>query len=104
MELGSITITREEIMDFARLWDPQPFHLSDAAAAASPLKKLSASGWHTLAILADMLERNGHPFTGAKSVKWIKPFFPDQRHMAHLDKGIVRFEDASGELVCEVVL
>ena len=104
MKLGTATITRDEIMDFARAWDAQPFHLSDEAAAASPLKLLSASGWHTLAVIAQLLERNGTPFTGAQSVKWVRPFFPDIDHEALLENGSVKLNDAEGNLVCEVVL
>jgi acyl dehydratase len=104
MKLGTATITRDEIMDFAQVWDAQPFHLSVQAAAASPLKLLSASGWHTLAVIAQLLERNGPPFTGAQSVKWVRPFFPDIEHEASLENGSVKLNDAEGNLVCEVVL
>ena len=47
--LGSYTFTRESMLAFARAYDPQPFHLDDAAAEASHFGKLSASGWHTAA-------------------------------------------------------
>lgn len=104
MELGSFSLTRDEIVRFAAKWDAQPFHLSEEAAAASPLKSLSASGWHTLSIIAGLLEKNGHPFTGAASVKWAKPLFPDLRHSARLEDGWVRLTDAQGDLVCEVQL
>lgn len=104
MKLGTATVTRESIMEFARDWDAQPFHLSDEAAAASPLKMLSASGWHTLALIADLLEKNGKPFTGAQSVKWMRPLFPDIEHVALLEDGSVKLNDAEGNLVCEVVL
>lgn len=45
--LGSYHFTRESILEFARKFDPQPFHLDDAAAAAGPFGSLAASGWHT---------------------------------------------------------
>ncbi|MDP4822929.1 MAG: MaoC/PaaZ C-terminal domain-containing protein [Aestuariivirgaceae bacterium] len=104
MKLGSVLVTRESIMDFARVWDAQPFHLSDEAAAASPLKKLSASGWQTLALIAELLEKNGTPFTGAQSVKWVRPLFPDMEHVALLEDASVKLNDPQGNLVCEVVL
>jgi acyl dehydratase len=104
MKLGTATVTRESIMEFARDWDAQPFHLSDEAAAASPLKMLSASGWHTLALIAQLLENNGQPFTGAQSVKWVRPLFPDIEHVALLEDGSVKLKDGQGNLVCEVVL
>jgi acyl dehydratase len=43
-------VTREEIIRFASEFDPQPFHLDEAAAEQTPLKGLAASGWHTAAI------------------------------------------------------
>jgi len=46
-ELGSHTFSHEEVVEFAREWDPQPFHLDDAAARASIFGGLCASGWHT---------------------------------------------------------
>ena len=48
--LGRRTIERAEIVDFARAFDPQPFHLDDKAGAASIYGRLIASGWHTVAI------------------------------------------------------
>lgn len=47
-ELGRLTFTPEEIVRFARAYDPQPFHVDAEAAAASPFGGLVASGWHTL--------------------------------------------------------
>ena len=45
---GDMLVTRAEVIDFATRFDPQPFHLDDAAAAANPLfGRLAASGWHT---------------------------------------------------------
>ena len=41
---GHYEVTREEVMDFARKYDPQPFHLDDDAAAATHFGRLSASG------------------------------------------------------------
>lgn len=104
MELGRFSITRDEIMAFARLWDAQPFHLSDEAAAASPLKELSASGWHTLALIVKHLEEKGHAFQGAKAVKWLKPLLPGVAMSVRLENGSAILADATGAIVCEVVL
>ena len=62
--LGPIHVTREEALDFARKYDPQPFHLDDAAAAAHPFfKKLSISGWQTCAyamrLMVDEMQARG---------------------------------------------
>jgi hypothetical protein len=46
--LGERTLSRDEIVAFARDWDPQPFHLDEQAAAASIYGGLIASGWHTV--------------------------------------------------------
>jgi acyl dehydratase len=47
---GDKLVTRQDIIRFASEFDPQPYHLDDAAAERSPLKGLAASGWHTAAI------------------------------------------------------
>jgi acyl dehydratase len=47
-------VTREEIKRFASEFDPQPYHLDEAAAEQTPLKGLAASGWHTAAIAISM--------------------------------------------------
>jgi acyl dehydratase len=81
-ELGSVSPTREQILDFARQFDPQPFHLDDAAAEASVFGKLCASGWHTCAMAMRLMVDNflsdaaalGSP--GLESLKWTKPVFP----------------------------
>jgi acyl dehydratase len=77
--LGRRSITREEILDFAKAWDPQPFHLDEAAARASIYGQLIASGWHTVCIFmrlfADsLLNRTaaiGSP--GIDELRWLKP-------------------------------
>jgi acyl dehydratase len=48
-DMGTHTFGREEIVAFARAFDPQPFHLNEAAAKASLFGALCASGWHTAA-------------------------------------------------------
>ncbi len=81
-ELGSHTITREEIMDFARQFDPQPFHLDEQAAKASVFGGLCASGWHTCGLAMRLMVTNflheaaslGSP--GLEDVRWLKPVFP----------------------------
>jgi acyl dehydratase len=77
--LGRRSITREEILDFAKAWDPQPFHLDEEAARASIYGGLIASGWHTVCIFmrlfADgLLNRTaaiGSP--GIDELRWRKP-------------------------------
>ena len=50
VELGSHTFTADEIVTFARAYDPQRFHLSEEGAADSHFGRLCASGWHTAAV------------------------------------------------------
>jgi acyl dehydratase len=47
VRFGRYEVVREEVIDFAGKYDPQPFHLDDEAAAASHFGRLAASGWHT---------------------------------------------------------
>lgn len=90
VDLGSHTFEAGEIMDFARQFDPQPFHLSEEAGKKSLFGGLAASGWHTYAhyIRVVVLERQRHaaaakaaglpmaaygPSPGFKDLKWPKP-------------------------------
>ena len=81
-EFGGVTLTREAIVEFASRYDPQPFHLDDAAAEASLFGGLSASGWHTCALTMRMmcdayLNRSaslGSP--GIDELRWLKPVRP----------------------------
>ena len=82
LALGSVTVEREEVLAFARQYDPQPFHLDDEAAARSMFGRLSASGWHTCAMAMGLMVRNflhessslGSP--GLEQIKWLKPVYP----------------------------
>ena len=79
---GRYEVTREEIIEYARQFDPQPFHLDEEAAKASMFGGLIASGWHTGAMLIRMLNDHSIPraaTTGAlgfDDLKWVKPVRP----------------------------
>ncbi len=80
---GRYEVTREEVIDFAGKYDPQPFHLDDAAAAATHFGRLSASGWHTCAMVMRMLVDNiserkqaGLGSPGLDELRWHRPVFP----------------------------
>ena len=80
---GCYEVTREEVLDFARKYDPQPFHLSDEAAATTHFGRIAASGWHTCAMVMAMLveQMQAHPQAGLGGVgidelRWLKPVFP----------------------------
>jgi len=79
LELGSHTFSEEEIVAFARQFDPQPFHVDPAVAKGSFYGGLIASGWHTCAIaMRLMVDRYiarsaslGSP--GLDSIRWLAP-------------------------------
>jgi acyl dehydratase len=80
---GRYEVTRDEVLEFARKYDPQPFHLSDEAAAATHFGRLSASGWHTCAMTMAMVVENlknqrqaGLGSPGIDELKWLKPVYP----------------------------
>jgi acyl dehydratase len=58
------TLDEEEIKAFARKFDPQPFHLDEAAARRTLFGGLAASGWHTAALTMRLLVESGPPFAG----------------------------------------
>jgi len=76
---GSYEVTREEVLEFARKYDPQPFHLSDVAAAQTHFGRLAASGWHTVAVIARKVvdnEQAGLGSPGIDELRWLKPVYP----------------------------
>lgn len=81
---GAYQVTREEVLDFATRYDPQPFHLNDEAAAANPIfGRLAASGWHTCSMVMRMLVdhaiEDGHFSLGSPGMdelRWLKPVYP----------------------------
>ncbi len=80
---GQRHVTREEVVEFAGKYDPQPFHLSDEAAAATHFGRLSASGWHTCAMTMAMIveeqDRAGHQGLGSPGIdelRWRHPVYP----------------------------
>jgi acyl dehydratase len=81
---GAYEVTREEVLDFARRYDPQPFHLDDEAAAQNRIfGRLAASGWHTAAMVmrmvVDNLTEDGHFSLGSPGLDeltWLKPVYP----------------------------
>lgn len=91
MEVGSIDrfgryeVTREEVLDFAGRYDPQPFHLSDEAAAKSIFGRVAASGWHTAAITMRIIVDHWQSIDtgeasmagiGMDELRWLRPVYP----------------------------
>ncbi len=91
ISLGEKIVTRDEIIAFAQEFDPQPFHLDEEAGAASMLGALSASGWHTAAVLMRLLCDNlllqsscmGAP--GVDHLKWMRPVHAGDRLSASME-------------------
>jgi len=82
LAFGHYEVTREEIVEFAREFDPQPHHLDDEAGARSMLGGLAASGWHICAMAMRMCcdalfvpgaARGG---AGVEDCRWLKPVKP----------------------------
>ena len=86
---GSITVTTEAIKAFAREYDPQPFHLDEAAAQASLFAGLAASGWHTAALSMRLLV-DGLPIAGGLigvggETTWPRPTRPGDTLTVHIE-------------------
>jgi acyl dehydratase len=97
-ELGSLVFTPEEIVAFARSFDPQPFHMDEEAAKKSSFGALCASGWHTAAgwmaamvnhrrrqeaALAPSAAPRLGPSPGFKNLRWLKPVYAGDRITYH---------------------
>ncbi len=88
--IGSYTFTEENIVAFARKYDPQPFHIDAAAAAHSPYGGLIASGWHTALVWMKLMmayrqaqvaagatrTQENYVSPGLRDLKWLKPVRP----------------------------
>ncbi len=123
-ELGSYLVTEEEILNFARQYDPQPFHVDKEAAANSIYGGLISSGWMTCSIMMRLLVLSttgksasmGSP--GVDEIRWLKPVYAgdtltvvlnvlDSRpSQSKPDRGVVHTQweatNQRGELVCTV--
>jgi acyl dehydratase len=121
---GPVELTATDIKAFARQFDPQPFHLDEAAAEASMFGKLAASGWHTAALTMRLLVTGGPAFgwgfIGAGGeVSWPRPAFVGDQLTLHAeiieitpsrskpDRGIARvrmlMKNQRGEVVQDLV-
>jgi acyl dehydratase len=90
-ELGSYVVPREEILAFARQFDPQPFHLDEEAGRQSIYGTIIASGWHTAAICHRLLVESllkdsasmGSP--GLDELRWLLPVKPGDTLSARIE-------------------
>lgn len=120
-DCGSVAVTETEIVEFARRYDPQNFHVDPVAAAAGPFGGLIASGWHTASLMMGLYADHylstvsslGSP--GVDELRWPRPVRPGavlrlratvleaRRSRSKPDRGLVRtrveFVDDGGEVV-----
>lgn len=79
IEVGTRTVTEEEIIDFASKFDPQPFHVDKDAAANSIYGGIIASGWHTCSMMMRMMvdhflrQSSSMGSPGVDEIRWLKP-------------------------------
>ncbi|QFU84011.1 MaoC family dehydratase [Natronorubrum aibiense] len=84
-EFGEYQVTEDEIVEFAEQYDPQPFHVDEAAADDSAFGELVASGWHTASICMRLLvdgilgEQAGMGARGVDDLRWKRPVTPGDR-------------------------
>ncbi len=89
-EMGRVTVSEEEIIAFARQFDPQPFHIDPEQAKASAFGGIIASGWHTVGLLMRLLVDGmlnhtvsmGSP--GVRDIRWLKPVRPGDTLQARM--------------------
>ena len=123
IDLGTRSVTEEEIIVFATQFDPQPFHIDREAAAHSIYGGVIASGWHTCGMMMRMVvdklmckaSSMGSP--GLEGVRWLAPVRAGDTLNVHYqtvkvkassskpDRGVVTVdtvgENQRGEIVCE---
>ncbi|HXC26507.1 MAG TPA: MaoC family dehydratase [Stellaceae bacterium] len=79
---GPITVSEEDILEFARRYDPQPMHIDKAAAEAGQFGGLIASGWHTGSLVMQLMVKHFVPTPGnlaspgLDELRWLRPVRP----------------------------
>lgn len=122
---GRVRMEKEAIIAFARMYDPQPFHLDDEGGRKSIFGRLVASGWHTAAITMSLVAASeyravtGTIGMGFDGMRWPIPVYPgdelrietevlDMRpSKSRPDRGVMRFRtctlNQNGEIVQELI-
>ena len=119
---GTVTVDPERVRAFATEFDPQPFHLDEAAGGSSIFGSLVASGWHTAAMTmrlmvdSDMRVAGGLVGVGVEQIRWPKPVRPGDRLRVEVEvvdvrpsrsnpsRGIVQFKSQTLNQNDEVVM
>jgi acyl dehydratase len=95
-ELGETIVSEPEVLEFARRFDPQPFHIDPAAAKRSMYGGLIASGWHTGSLFMGLMVRGllhdaaSLGSAGVDELRWLKPVRPGDTLRARLSVTSVR--------------
>lgn len=121
-EFGSTLVGEDELIEFARRYDPQPFHIDAEAARASHFGGLITSGWHTCAMVMRMMVDHyvsavgGLGSPGVDEIRWLVPVRPGDELRVQIeiletrasrskpDRGIVRSHVAVRNQKDEVVM
>jgi acyl dehydratase len=123
-DLGTYSLSEQEIIEFATRYDPQVFHLDPEAAARTPYGGLIASGWHSACAMMRLMVEHfvsanaGLGSPGLDEIRWLKPTRPDttlsvrvsvldkRRSRSKPDRGIffhrIEVVDPAGETVMTV--
>jgi acyl dehydratase len=122
---GRVLVEKDEIIAFAKKFDPQPFHLDEEAARQSIFGTLVASGWHTAALTMSLIARSEHRAAGGtiglgfESLRWPIPVLPGDElriesevletrpSKSRPDRGLLKMRtrtfNQNGEVVQEVI-
>jgi acyl dehydratase len=122
---GRVRVEKDEIMAFARKYDPQPFHLDEEAGRNSIFGRLVASGWHTAALTMSLLARSefrpvgGTIGLGFEGMRWPIPVLPGDElrietevlemrpSKSRPDRGLMKMQtrtfNQNGEVVQELI-
>ena len=104
VELGPTSASADEMIAFAKRYDPQPFHLSDEGAAKTYFGRLAASGWHTAALtMRLMMTGRDEPLAslgspGFETLRWRKPVYPDDQLTAQVTVASKRLSESRPEM------
>ena len=104
--IGTLNVSREEIVAFAKKYDPQPFHLDEELAKNTFLGRLCASGWHVVTLFSRLIYESYEKDTalvGAPHIeecRWSKPVFPDDTLRCERECLETKSSDEAGVGLC----
>ena len=92
---GPVSVSEQDILEFARRYDPQPMHVDKAAAQAGQFGGLIASGWHTGSLMMQLLTKHFVPAgnlasPGLDELRWVRPVRPGDQLSLRVTVGSAR--------------